>query len=385
MKPTIEDIFDQALVELRQGKTIDEVVSSYPEFATELQELLQTAALASSIPRNIVPTPMRRHKFAEQLHRSWWLRSVSVLRLGIMPLTLVLLLLGGRTLVIKTQASLPNDNLYSLKRASEQLKLTLTRDTNEQAAFQVQLTQRRLEEVKQAAANQDPAQEAAALTALKDQTQKTFATVPQVAAATAITHKDSSLLDSLVAINKQQQEVLTSIQPQGQSKAIAATALNTAKENSKTMMALVATVQEQTLADLQDKVTLTGEVGINKDKTKLTIDSTSFSINDDTVFNSVDGKTITVADLVAKSKVTIVGSKSGASLSAKIVTVLELPTVEKVEKPAPQTQPARTPTAKPVTPTPTPAPAPTNTPSEPNPNQVTSGIIVEPAAPQYNP
>ncbi len=367
MNLSFEEIFDQALTQLRQGKTIDEVVSTYPE-ATELRSLLEVASLAQSIPINVVPTPMRRRKFAEQVHQSWWLNTVGLLKFGIMPLTLVMMILGARSMIIKADNSLPGDNLYALKQASEQLQLTLTRDPNKQANFQVKLTQRRLDEVKQAAANQNPVQEAAALAELKDQSQKTFATIPQVAAATAITSKDSTLLNSLVAINKQQQEVLTSIQPQDATKDITATALNTAKETEKTLLALVATVHEQTLADLDNKISLSGAAVVSADRNKVTLNKTEFLIVASTFITTEDGQQIVLSNLPLNFKADIVGTKIDDVLTASVITLLDN---DDKEAPTEETTPAPS------------NPAPTEPSSSTDQNQVTAGVIVEPAAQQY--
>jgi hypothetical protein len=371
MNLSFEEIFDQALLELRQGKTIDEVVLAYPEHA-ELRGLLEVVSLAQSVPTNVVPTPLRRRKFAEKVHQSWWLNTVGLLKFGIMPLTLVMMVLGARTLVSRAQHSLPNDNLYTLKRASEQLQLTFTRDSGQQASFQVELTQRRLDEVKQAAANQNPAQEAAALAELKDQSQKTFATLPQVAAATAIANKDSSLLNSLVAINKQQQEVLNSIQPQEATKDITATSLSSAKETEKTLLALVATVHEQTLTDLDNKVSASGEASLSADKNEITVDKVEFLIVASTLITTESGQQIALASLPNHFAADIVGTKIDNVLTASVITVEDgeqaVPTEEQqpapgTTEPASEEQPA----------------------SSPDQNEVTAGVIAEPASQQYLP
>ncbi len=364
MKSSIEDILDKALKELRRGQTADEVLSAFPEYAAELQPLLKIAAMGLSIPRNIVPTPMRRHRFAERQYQSWWLNTVSLLKFGVVPLTLVFVLLGGKTLASKTEQSRPSDTLFTLKRASEQLQLKFTRDANQQAAFQVQLTQRRIDEVKQASS---PEQEAAALAELKDQSQKTFATVPQVAAAAALASKDSTLLDSLLAINKEQQEVLTAVQDD--------TALKTAVENGQTLAAIVATVQEQTLADFENKISMTGDAAIAADKTTVTIDKTVFTITEDTLITGPDGQDLDPAKLPAKAKANVVGVKTDTGVTAKIISLISI-------EPADDTAPATpAPTKKPADPA-TPPPA---TPVPDSSNQVTSGVIAEPAGLGPNP
>lgn len=369
---SIEQIYDSALAELRRGKTIAEVLSAYPQHAEELQDLLEISAIGLSIPKNLVPTPLRRRKFAEKTARNWWFRSVRIFKFGVMPFALALMLFGGKTLVTATEQSLPNDSLYTLKRATEQLQVTLTRDADKQANLQLTLTQRRLTEVQQAVASNDPAQEAAALSALEAQTEKTFATVPQMAAAKALATKDSSLLDSLVAINKQQKEVLTAIQPAPETKPIADTALNTAKERGEALATLVATVQEQTLVDLKNKVTLTGEVALSQDKRRAVLDNTTFIVTEDTIITSSEGDPLKTAELTSKFAATVTGTKTASGTIAKFISLLPAEDSEVPTEEQPTTQPE---------PTPQPAPEPEAAP-QPDQNEVTSGVIIEPPSNQ---
>lgn len=370
----IEQIYDSALAELRHGKTIAEVVSIYPEHAAELQGLLELSAVGLSVPKNIVPTPLRRHKFAET--RSWY-HTFRFIKLGLMPMALIVMLFGSNTLVNATEQSLPNDYLYTLKRAGEQLQLTFTRDANKQANLQVEFTQRRLEELQQAVANDNPKQQAAALSELEDQSQKTFALVPQVAAAKALANKDSSLLDTLVAVNKQQKEVLTAMEVQPETQNLTDTALNTAKEHGEALANLVTTVQEQTLVDLKNKITLTGPATISSDKTRIVIDSTTFFIDKNTIITGIDGENLKPSELTGKPNATVTASKTSTGNMAKLVTLLVTE-----EQPATATEPdptTPTPTTKPSTTQPTPNPEPETTPTQqPDQNEVTSGIIVEP-------
>jgi hypothetical protein len=319
---------------------------------------------------------------------SLWLRAISILRFGAIPLSVVMFALGGHTLIRAAQDSLPQDNLYALKRAAEAVQVSFTKDSTKQATLQLELTHKRLKELRQATANHKPEQEAAALNELKNQTQKTFATVPQIAAATALATNDSALLDELVQLNKDQKEVVSAIadKPQTETLALASTALETVKKNTETIAALVATVQEQALVDLDNKVSLTGKAILNPDKSKIVVERTTFTIDQDTVILSPEGDTMTLADLVPLAKVNVVGSKTEQTIVAKVISLVEpvpvVPSVKGAATAKPTT--AKTAAPKPA-PTPKPDPVEEQTAPDENPNPVHGGFIPEPPAPEYAP
>jgi hypothetical protein len=292
--------------------------------------------------------------------------------------------MGGKVLVDKTHESLPADNLYTLKRASEQLRFNLTRDPNKQASLQVEMVQRRLDELKQVSATNNPSKEAAALAELQDQSQKTFATVPQVAAAEAIAKNDSSLLNSLVAINKQQKQVLEAIQPQKETEQITATAKTENEANGQKLASLIATVREQTLVDLDNKVSVTGEGTISNDKTRVTVENNTFAVNGETTITLADGSTAKLSEIGNKIKVTVIGKKTPTGLIAKSIAIIESsPTTTDAKA-------TKTPAVKGVSTKPEQADSTTNTETpreEPvnDPNRVTGGFISEPGLPSQNP
>jgi len=381
MGQQFEDILDQAMAELRRGKTQAEVLAQFSAQADQLRPLLEVAAIGFAIPRNTVPTPLRRRAYAEKAYKSWWVRSAGVLKFGILPLTLALLLVGGETFVEATIHSLPTDSLYAVKRAVEQAQLKLARTPDQQAALQMQLAQKRLDEVQQAA-QAGPEQEAAALTALKDQAENSFAAVSQVAAAQAI-NNDPKLLNNLLAINKQQQQVLSAIQPQAQTKDVADAALDVAQENGKKLETLLATVQEQTLADLPSKLVASGDATVSADKTTIAISDKTFAITADTVITSASGTPLQAAQLPAAVKANIEGTQTGDKLEAKTISLISSPPAPAKPEPAP---PAPAPTTAPPADAPAPATQPTTSDNDSTTqNQVTVHVIAESPNPQYNP
>jgi uncharacterized protein DUF5667 len=374
MGQKIEDILDQAITQLRRGKTPAEVLLTFPEHSDELKPLLETAALGYAVPRNIVPTPLRRRAFAQTAYKSWWVRSMGLVKVGVPALTLIAMVIGGQTFVKAVDNSLPRGPLYAVKRASEQLRLKLARTPDEQASLQVELTQKRLDEVQQAA-QAGPEQEAAALTELNDQTQNSFAAVSQVAVGQAIANNDPKLLNNLLAMNKQQQKVLSAIQPQPETKDIADAALVTAQENGKKLETLLVTVQEQTLADLPGKVLATGDAVVSDDKTSITINDKIFAITSATVITSASGAPMDAAHLAASVKVNIEGIQTDKGLEATTISLISSPVPPKpLESKKAEPDPAAVPNAT----TSSAAPAPDQ-------NQAYARIIVDNPEPQYNP
>jgi len=375
-----DTIFDQALQRLHNGESAFTVAESYPEYAAELKELLPTISQLIEIPKLNAPVPSKRYKFAEAKVVPYrFIEYLTTLRMAVVPISLLVALIGGRMVVQATENSMPGETFYTLKRASEEARLGLTFNTDKTATIHMELSQRRLNEVKKAIDSNDEQLEAAAIEELQKQTEKTFATVPQVAAVNAVSEGDSTLLNQLVALNKEQKSVLSNLENTPGTEEATAVALNTTKENDKTLAKIIATVNEQALVDLPNKISATGAITSLKDNL-ITVNRNTFTINQDTIITDANGEKVdAITDL--KVNVTIIGSKTDDTLIAKQISIL-----------APEVTVTPTPVASPtvkgtVTPTPTPvAPTPTPTPPAPTPtNQATGSFITEPSAEQYAP
>lgn len=371
-------IFDTALNRLREGESVVQIANSYPEYQAELAELLSLAHMTMRIPKLYPPLPRKQYRFAAKLQSApyrfagWF----AFARMAVIPISLVAVLLGGRIVVHATENSLPGDKLYTFKRATEQARLNLSLSEDAAATIHVELAQKRLAEVKKAISTNNQAAETAAITALQEQTEKTFALVPQVAAVNAVTNKDTSLLDNLVAINKEQKSLLSSIETTNETADAAKTALDTTKENDKTIAKLIATVNEQTLIDLPNKISVTGNISSLLNNT-LTVERNAFKLDEETIITGTDGSI--VAELPKDAlRVTVIGTRSDQGLMAKKITVIELKPDVVTATPTPTVKGTVTPTPKPsLTPTPTPTPIPTPT------DQASGGYIVEPTDNQY--
>ncbi|QQS22665.1 hypothetical protein IPM19_03470 [bacterium] len=359
------------------------------------QEEMKIVEMLSSIPKSKVPTPTKQYRFAQQkpsLANSL-LQFLSGNKLVTFTAVFALMLVGAYTVVQSAEDSLPGQRLYSIKRAGEEARINLTFNKEKAANLHLALAEKRLEETKRVIESNDPKLEAAAITALTNQTEKTFEAVSQMATAKAVSENDTTLLSNLVAINKQQKTVLESAGKTEQSKETAAVALSATKQANKAIAMMIATVNEQILLDLPNKISITGDV-TSYAKNKLVIEKNSFIINDATILLDESGDIVEKYDKL-EGKITVIGTKDNNTLIAKKIIIIDglaslTPSQPQVKgtatvTPKPETKAATQPT---TTPTPKPETKPEQEPSttEPQkPAQAQAGFILEPSDSQYAP
>ncbi len=161
-----DNILDECLEQLLvKGETIEQCLQSYPEQAAELEPLLQTA-LAAGKAVDFQPRPEFRAKARYQFRAAlremegggrhslfgWfprWATSVAIV--------LVVLVAGSGT-VAAASNSMPDSPLYSVKLATEQVRLVLTPSPLGKAEFCASLADRRVEEILYAAGKGNPRQ-----------------------------------------------------------------------------------------------------------------------------------------------------------------------------------------------------------------------------------
>lgn len=381
-----DQIFADSLVRLQNGETAKAIAKSFPDHQQELEGLLLVAQSGINISKLSPPAPYKAYRFADQVAATQgFMEWMPILRMAIVPICLVIILVGGGSLANATNKSVPGDKLFSLKRATEEARLTLTLDPDKVAAIHVELLNKRLDEVRQAVESKDETRETLAIAELQSQTEQTFAVVPAVATANAITRQDSTLLDTLVAVSKEQKDVLASLSEttdNAGARTVADTALEGNKKNDKTLAKIIATVNDQALVDMPNKVSITGTITFyNGDK--ITVEKNIFNINDRTTITGIDGQAITDTDAKTISgRVSIIGTRvENGSLVAKQILLLaaendtdEDGTVKGDVDVAPL-------------PTGTTTPPPVETPVQPTtpPTKASGSFITEPSSRQYTP
>jgi len=150
-----DNILDECLERLLvKGETIEQCLRSYPEQADELEPLLQTA-LATKQAAAIQPRPefraQARYQFRSALQEieqrrrlplfGWQPRWATVV-----AIVLVLLLAGGST-VAAAGNSMPDNPLYPVKLATEQVQLALTPSALGKAELYAKLADKRVAEI----------------------------------------------------------------------------------------------------------------------------------------------------------------------------------------------------------------------------------------------
>jgi hypothetical protein len=138
---------------LVKGETIEQCLQSYPERATKLEPLLETALVtkkASAIQPRGDFKARARYQFRSALQEA---ASRSRPSLGWLPrwaavatIALVLLLVGGGT-VVAAGNSMPDNLLYPVKLATEQVRLSLTPSQIGKARLCAELADQRVAEI----------------------------------------------------------------------------------------------------------------------------------------------------------------------------------------------------------------------------------------------
>jgi len=149
------NILDECLEQLLVGgKTIEQCLQSYPEQAAELKPLLETALVVKKASTIQPPAEFKaraRYQFRSALQEAasprsrpffgWLPRWATVL-----TIVLVVLLAGGGT-IAAAAGSMPDDFLYPVKLATEQVQLVLTPSQIGKARLCARFADRRVAEI----------------------------------------------------------------------------------------------------------------------------------------------------------------------------------------------------------------------------------------------
>jgi len=151
----LDNILDDCLERLLvKGESIEECLADYPEQADELKPLLQTAVVTKKA-LVIEPRPEFRAKAGYQFRTAlkeiaskksrpffaWQLRWATVVSLAL------ILLLAGGGIVAAASNSMPDNPLYQVKLATEQIQLYLTTSPLDKAKLYAKLADRRVTEI----------------------------------------------------------------------------------------------------------------------------------------------------------------------------------------------------------------------------------------------
>jgi hypothetical protein len=183
MNQHFDDILDQCLSRIKAGESFDACLSDFPEQAELLKPLLLAADQVRSVPRprarpratvtgregmlavfNTLRIREKHHKqavsfdgfsrytqrVAQSLRRILFGKDTTKMKLAVRIAfdVLVILMIGGYMTMNAAARSLPGDPTYGVKRAWEQVRMSLTLDEQARQRFENHLIQERRDEVR---------------------------------------------------------------------------------------------------------------------------------------------------------------------------------------------------------------------------------------------
>jgi len=150
----LENIFDDCLERLARGETLMQCLESHPEQAAQLEPLLRTVQAARETSA-ILPRPEFRARARYEFHSAlqeaaskkrpalFGLRT----RLVTAMVALSIILVSGGGTVVMASSSMPDNPLYPVKLATEEVQLALTPSDIDKAKVCVMQADRRVDEI----------------------------------------------------------------------------------------------------------------------------------------------------------------------------------------------------------------------------------------------
>jgi hypothetical protein len=149
-----ENILNDCLERLAMGETIMQCLESHPEQAEQLEPLLRTAQAAREASA-ILPHPefraRARYEFHSALQEAASKKRLSLFglrtRLVTAMVALSIILVSGGGTVVMASSSMPDNPLYPVKLASEEVQLALTPSDIDKAEVCFMQADRRVDEI----------------------------------------------------------------------------------------------------------------------------------------------------------------------------------------------------------------------------------------------
>ena len=149
-----ENIFDDCLERLASGETLMQCLESHPEQAEQLEPLLRMAQAARETSA-ILPRPefraRARYEFHSALQEAVSKKRPSLFglrtRLVTVMVALSIILVSGGGTVVMASSSMPDNPLYPVKLATEEVQLALTPSDIDKAKVCVMQADRRVDEI----------------------------------------------------------------------------------------------------------------------------------------------------------------------------------------------------------------------------------------------
>ncbi len=155
MKLKIEEILDQLLKEIKDGRDVDEKIKEYPEYGDELRELLQITKQFKELPDvepdgiAIVRTISKAKEiFYKRQRISLFKRffAVQPALIKVFAVIIIIVLIGGAGLLFSSR-SMPGELLYPVKRFSERIQYSLTSSPEGKTVLHIKFAEQRAAEL----------------------------------------------------------------------------------------------------------------------------------------------------------------------------------------------------------------------------------------------
>ena len=161
MTQKIEDILDDCLERMFKGESLEDCLKAYPEQAPELEPLLKTSFVIRQKSAAIQPDHEFKTRVRSQLQGMLYARREKVERRAAIPIwrrgwavavaSVLVIFLAGVGTVAASANALPDQPLYPVKLASEEIRLALTFSNLGKAKLHIQFAEQRAAEMAEVA------------------------------------------------------------------------------------------------------------------------------------------------------------------------------------------------------------------------------------------
>jgi hypothetical protein len=161
MAKRIEEIFEECLERIEHGESIESCLSSYPDESQELEDMLRTFVNVKWRTTLVEANPQYKNWGKAQLFNIYAKRAYqaekeasrpgifSLQRMWIPALAglLIFVLLGGVGTAAASNSAMPDQPLYPVKLATEEVRLALSFSDVDKAVVNTEIAQRRAQEI----------------------------------------------------------------------------------------------------------------------------------------------------------------------------------------------------------------------------------------------
>jgi len=153
----MEDILNECLERVSKGESIEACLNAYPEQASRLEPLLRISLMLMRSTAAIRPDAEYKARAQYQLQAMFYDRHEKVKKEVRIPVwhkkwavaltTVAVILLAGVGAAAASGDALPDDALYAVKLAAEQVRVTLAFSEVDEAKLHLQFAERRADEM----------------------------------------------------------------------------------------------------------------------------------------------------------------------------------------------------------------------------------------------